>query len=302
VERSQLGASKLYLRARAVFVVYGGRIDPKLNVPLFNKPARKKANNILKEILLGPHSDQPGFQLYHPQINAKGEPAKDKLGFQLIECDRGTKKFESGHRINRDTFVTRHTGIESSDSFSTERRHRHNQLALEKHRAGYPKVGHYDSWLVDQEQILTEENHNILLFPTWSNASCNYVNTSETFQTVPLHSSALDEAINSVQLPAAVSNAFSSDQKYLCEVMKTHIPTLPIRGQEGCKLFQAIMLENTGEPNEQTALEWTKNIDGIDLFPTTPFYLRMHHKKWTRNQRVKDSIKTCDKRTTFYNI
>jgi hypothetical protein len=56
-------------------------------------------------------------------------------------------------------------------------------------------------------------------------------------------------------------------------------PVLPIRGQEACKLFQAIMLENPGEPNEQTALEWTKYIDGIDIFPTTPFYLRMHHKK-----------------------
>jgi hypothetical protein len=90
VERSQLGASKLYWRARAVFVIYGGRIDPKLNFPLFNKAAWEKANNILKEVLLGLHSDPPGLQLYHPQLNAKGEPAKDKLGFQLIECDRGT--------------------------------------------------------------------------------------------------------------------------------------------------------------------------------------------------------------------
>jgi hypothetical protein len=72
---------------------------------------------------------------------------------------------------------------------------------------------------------------------------------------VPLHSTALAEAINSVQLPAAVSNAFSSDQKYVCEVMKTNIPILLIHGQEACKLFQAIMLENPGEPNEQTALE-----------------------------------------------
>jgi hypothetical protein len=42
VERSQLGASKSYWRTRAVFVVNRGRIDPKLNVPLFNKAAWKK--------------------------------------------------------------------------------------------------------------------------------------------------------------------------------------------------------------------------------------------------------------------
>jgi hypothetical protein len=98
--------------------------------------------------------------------------------------------------------------------------------------------------LVDQEQILTEENYNILLYSTWSNASCDYVNTGETFQTVPLHSTALDEAIDSVQLPAAISNAFSSDQKYLCEVMKTNIPILPIHGQG---ILQVIPSDNAGK-------------------------------------------------------
>jgi hypothetical protein len=44
--------------------------------------------------------------------------------------------------------------------------------------------GHVEAWLVDQE---AEENHNIMLYPTESNASCNYVATSETFQTVHLH-------------------------------------------------------------------------------------------------------------------
>jgi hypothetical protein len=119
-------------------------------VPLFNKAACEKANNILKEILLGLHIDSPGLQLY---LNAKGEPAKDKLDFQLIEYDRGTNNVESGQHINRDTFGTRHIDIESSDSLSSERRHRHNQRASEKHRTGYPMIGHYDSWLVDQKNI-----------------------------------------------------------------------------------------------------------------------------------------------------
>jgi hypothetical protein len=56
------------------------------------------------------------------------------------------------------------------------------------------------------------------------------------------------------------------------------------------------MLANPGEPNEQTALEWMKYIDGIDIFPTTPFYLRMRHTKRMRIQRVKDSIKNLRQR------
>jgi hypothetical protein len=114
----------------------------------------------------------------------------------------------------------------------------------------------------------------------------------KTFQTVHLHSMALNDAINGIHLPKAVANAFSSDQKYLCGVMKTNIPILPIHGTESCKLLQAIMMVNPGEPNEQNALELTWYIYGIDIFPTTPFYLRMNHKKWTRNHRVKDNIKT----------
>jgi hypothetical protein len=95
-------------------------------------------------------------------LTAEGLAAKDKLGLELLECDRGTGNVENSHRTNRDTFDTRHTGISSSDSLSTERRHRNNQRASEKHRQGFPKVGHYDTWLIYQEHILVDKNHNTM--------------------------------------------------------------------------------------------------------------------------------------------
>jgi hypothetical protein len=206
-------------------------------------------------------------------LTGVGLSAKDKLGLELLECDRGTGDVENSHRKNRDTFGTRHTGIASSDALSAERRHRNNQRASEKHHQGFPKVGHYDTLLIDQEQILVDKNHNTILYPTWSNPACDYLDTPERFQTVPLHSESLDTAVNNLNIPTVVRDKFSLDQKYLCHVMKTIAPILPIHGQASFKLFEELMLECLGEPNDQLVLQWTMHVDAVEVFPTSVFYL-----------------------------
>jgi hypothetical protein len=57
--RAYLMPSRLYWRMRAVFAFYGKIIDPETKRPLFNKAAWTKANNLLKDILLGLYSDPP---------------------------------------------------------------------------------------------------------------------------------------------------------------------------------------------------------------------------------------------------
>jgi hypothetical protein len=276
-DRVCLAPSRLYWQIRGVFVIYGPVIDPELKRPLFNKKAWVRANYLLKEVILGVYSDPPGMQLYHPKLTSKGEPKKDRLGLDLLECDRGTGNVENSHRINRDTFGTRQTGIESSDALSAERRHRHNHRASEIHRQGFPKVGHYDTWLVDQEQILMEQNHNVILYPTWSNPAIDYMDTAEKFQTVLLHSDALNNAINQLRIPLEVLNKFSVDQKYLCRVMGTLAPMLPIHGREAYKLFEKLMLERPGEPDNELSLEWVNHVDALEIYPTTVFYLQSHY-------------------------
>jgi hypothetical protein len=151
-------------------------------------------------------------------------------------------------------------------------------------------VGHYDTWLIDQEQILVHRNHNTILYPTWSNPACDYLDTPERFPTVPLHSEALDTAINNLNIPTAVRAKFSLAQKYLCHIVKTIAPILPIHGQASFTLFEKLMLERPGEPNDQMALQWTMHVDAVEVFPTSVFYLQMHYKNWKRNQRVKDCV------------
>jgi hypothetical protein len=72
--------------------------------------------------------------------------------------------------------------------------------------------------------------------------------------------------------------------------MKTIGPILPIHGQASLKLFEKLMLERPGEPNDQLALQWTMHVDAVEVFPTFVFYLQMHYKNWKRKQQVKDCV------------
>ena len=40
-------------------------------------------------------------------------------------------------------------------------------------------------------------------------------------------------------------------------------------------------------------MEWLKHVDGHDIFPKLPVYLRMHHTMWQHNQSVKDAVKSA---------
>jgi hypothetical protein len=61
--RAYVMPSHLYWRMRAVFAFYGKIIDPETKRPLFNKAAWAKANNLLKDILLGLYIDPPPLAL-----------------------------------------------------------------------------------------------------------------------------------------------------------------------------------------------------------------------------------------------
>lgn len=197
---------------------------------------------------------------------------------------------EGTHQTSRETYGTCHTGIEMLDALSAEQRHCHNLIASETHQKGFPKVGHFDTWLVDQEQMLVEKHHNILLYPTWSNPASDYLNTEEPFQTVPLHSKELDDAINNLNIPKEVQKKISNDQKFLCWVLKTKAPILPIHGREAYARFKQIMINHRGPPNDDVAMKRLEHVDAQKIFPTTPFYLQIHHFKWMKNQRFKDCI------------
>ena len=297
VPRVILPPSQLYRRVRAVYELYGNQIDRKTQAPLFNKKNWTRANNVLKEILAGHASDPPGFSFYTQRLDAKGDALVDAHGIPLIDCNRGTNDVECIHKQIVTTFGTWCTGVEMSDALMAERRHRYNHNVSARRRLGFPKIGHYDTWLIDSLQLLVERNHGVLLYPEWSNAS-DYVDTPESFGTVVLHSRELHTAIQDIKLdatPKSDPKRLSEDQQYLCKVMGTKLPLLPVVGAEECQLFSKLVLEMRDRASDMEAMsiEWCKHVNGVTVFPKLPVYLRTYHAKWQKHQRVRDAVRAA---------
>jgi hypothetical protein len=133
------------------------------------------------------------------RLGVDGQPKTNQYGLQLLYCNRGTNNVENDHKQYVTTFGTWHTGIQMSDCLLAEQRHRHNQQMSERYLSGLPRLGHYDSWKVDLLQILVQKNHDRLLYPYWVNAS-NFCDTPESFNTVALHLSNLDDALKAIRV------------------------------------------------------------------------------------------------------
>ena len=158
VERVVPPPSVHYWRVRKVFETFGSMVDSSSGMPLFNKAAWQKADNVHVEILAGFAADPPGVPFYFYHMDAKGEPKLDALGNPLLDCSRGSNDTECAHKQIIATFGTWSAGVRMTDALLREWRHRYNQGVSERRRLGFPKLGHYDTWLVDSLQLLVEAN------------------------------------------------------------------------------------------------------------------------------------------------
>ena len=293
IEREVPPPSVLYWRVRAVFALYGPMKDSVTGKPMFNAKAWKKANGILREIRKGYYSDPPGMGMYKKILCKDGTVKRNKYGLDMIECIRGTNRTEAYHKNLIVTFRSWHTGVEMSDCLLAERRHRHNHNCSERRRFGFPKLGHYDTWLVDQLQVLVLDNRNRVLYPSWSNAS-EYRETSESFGTVAVHNSELDAALKEVwntQIDQTVVK-LTSDQKHMCVQMGTDLPFLPFTTVEENELFADCALRNDFpiDNDNDAAIAWCKFVDGVNIFPKLPVHIRLHRESFERNQRVRACV------------
>lgn len=285
IRRRILPPRLLYWRVRAVFVICGPMVDSATNCSLFNKRAWKKANNLLKEILAGYYSDPPGIAFYSIKHDKRGEPMMNAYGFELLYCNRGTNDVESIHKTMLSIFGTWHIGIEMSDCLLRERRHRHNHKCSERRRYGFPRIGHFDTWLIDAIQLIVQRNHGVLLFPEWVNAS-DYKNTNESFGTIALHNQELADAVNSISIDEDKVK-LTPDMQYMCRVMGVKFPFLPVHGTEEFKLYAKIVTQGITDP-EIMALEWVNHVDVVKgIFPKLPVHLQNHKERFDRNERAR---------------
>lgn len=290
VERYAPSPKILYWRVRAVYALFGNMVDSSTGKPLFNDAAWKKADNVLKEIRCGFYSDPPGFSMYTKRLRPNGTVMKNKYGMEMIECMRGTNRTEAYHKNLLTTFGSWHTGVEMSDYLLAERRHRHNQQVSEKRRYGFPRIGHYDTWKIDQLQILYLENHGVQLYPYWTNAS-DYRSTEESFDTVALHHSSLQEAME-IRYQSLGQVKLTNDQQYLCKKMGTRYPFLPFCGKDENKQYAKYELLKTGPVEDyQAGVDWCEFIDGKNIHAKLPSHMRAQSTNANRSQRVKECVR-----------
>ena len=113
-------------------------------------------------------------------MRPNGSIKKNKDDTEMIECMQCTNGTEAYNKNIVMTFGGWHTRIEMSTCLLSEQRHHYNHQCAELQWFGFSSIGHYDTWLIDQLQILVMRNRGWRLFPNWSNAS-DYKTTEESF-------------------------------------------------------------------------------------------------------------------------
>ena len=291
VPRVVLPPRFLYWRVRNVFATFGPKVDSS-GKPLFNDAAWKKANNILKEIIAGFYSDPPGISFYVQKMDEKGEPQTNRYGMPVLFCMRGTNLTESAHKQMLMSIGQWCSGIEMSDATRAEYRHRYNHRMSERRRMGFPRIGHYDTWLFDAIQILVDHNHNVLLFPFWCN-SHDRLDTAESFGTVPLQSDELTMKVNHL----SISPKLTREQHYLAKKQNVKIPFTPFSHPDERKLLARLILECPSADDEQMALGWVQHVNGTTILPKLAVYIRNEREHFARNQCIKDMMKETEAET-----
>jgi hypothetical protein len=87
----------------------------------------------------------------------------------------------------------------------------------------------------------------------------DYRDTDELFVTVALHLLELDTALKSCteQISDEIKNGYTGNLLFICIAMDIPIPFLPVDGEDECKLFSRIMLEEmTRFDADKMALKW----------------------------------------------
>jgi len=175
-------------------------------------------------------------------------------------------------------------------------RHRFNHRASERNRTKFPRIGHYNTWLIDELQRLVLQNHGVLMFPDWSNTS-EFKDTAERFGTIPIHTKDLGDELKA-HMKDKPPFALSRDMMYIAKMTKVPVPFLSVNHPEEKKLFTRLMASSKNFDSEQMALDWIKYVDkNKQIYPKLPVYLRIYWKVYEKGLSVKATAKSYEKST-----
>jgi hypothetical protein len=193
---------------------------------------------------------------------------------------------EAIHRLYNDLFKHR-SGIEMGDAKLAESWHRHNWDRAQKIYRDFPRVGHYDVWKIDILQKLVEQNTGKSIFSSWSCVG-DFVDTDESFVTVPLPDQALHDALvkeaNELKIDKRITEKKYDDQAFLCRAWNGPIAFLPIARRAEFRLFSQLMRDEFERFDaDAMALRWIDHVNGETVFPKLPVQLRKYYRLWEKN-------------------
>lgn len=137
-----------------------------------------------------------------------------------------------------------------------------------------------------------EKNHGVCIYPGLCNTS-DYKQTNESFDTIPLQTKRLNDAVTSRFNELGKPNLrLSPDQRYICKRMGSQLPLLPFSGDKEFKAYYAKIVNESDYPNDdnEAAIKWCKVVDGINILPKLPSHIRIHRARWDHNQRVRECV------------
>ncbi|KAJ3315063.1 hypothetical protein HDU76_002283, partial [Blyttiomyces sp. JEL0837] len=180
---------------------------------------------VVDEFLKPSYNDNP------PDIPMYFKDGVDKDGLNLYSSCRGTGDDESYHRLLEVVISCFNAGPFYICALLAYLRHCSNIGASERYRQNFPKIGHFDHFLIDQINEITLRIYGFRIHRWWPHSSLCLA-TSETFGITPC-------------VPRDQYENFASDDikdyptvyKAIAQKTKVKVPYLPIHTKEEFALF-----------------------------------------------------------------
>jgi len=245
---------ELYPLLSAVIKLYGPLEDATTGQPLFNAAAWKSAKNLLKLVQQGYLSDPPGIPLYY-QIGV------DANGLTIWRCCRGTNFTEGGvHHAIRDSFPSSSISARHAVNRLNIFMLRHNLLVGTPNRTGKKYSGHFDIWLYNHLQEITEKTRDLVpdsqAIKGWVNGTM-YTPTKEVFGILPVPENI---CTNAAMQPYISDNSEKNTHHYLASKQGTRYAVMNVHTTEEKQLFAKLMREDPAFNRDNQDPDWNKAV------------------------------------------
>ena len=212
-------------------------------VALVNQKVAAELTALRDHALKNCLSDPPGIALHN-------EIKTDRDGLKLFRHMRGNSHIESSHqKLNHVFHGMYNAGLPYVCSIIVLQTHRYNVDASVRHRAGFPKIGHYSHDVIEDINKLHSKVFGQPRYSFWTPESLMLKGPS-TFGLSPPHRFAAWEDVEAHH--TLISN-YPRNLQFLAQMQRSIIPYAPVSSNEEWSLFLKHILSYAAQPSGRTS-------------------------------------------------